>query len=325
MRGIIIVLLLGAATAAGPEEAGRLRVLHGWPLLPEGTILGEVSGVGVDSHGDVVVFHRGSRPWSDDPSKAGPIPEAAVVVFDGRSGQLLAGWGKDLFLLPHGLFVDRQDNVWVTDVGRHQVMKFSSDGKLLREWGERGVPGFDTSHFDKPTDVAVSADGSFYVSDGYGNSRVVKYSAEGRFLLQWGKKGTAAGEFDLPHGIALDAEGRVYVADRQNDRIQVFTPDGKFLAQWKSAAMGRPYGVRIGREGRAYVADGGEQPEGPPDRSKVVVLDSAGRVLESFGRWGNYDGQFMLAHDIAVAPDGSVYVGDIDGRRVQKLERALAH
>jgi peptidylamidoglycolate lyase len=323
VREIITALLLVTGTAAEPGAAGRLRALHGWPVLPEGTILGQVSGLGVDSHGDVFVFHRGRRPWTDDPSKAGPTPEATVVVFDGRTGKLLAAWGQGMFLLPHGLFVDRQDNVWVTDVGRHQVMEFSHDGKLLHEWGERGVPGDDPSHFDKPTDVAVSADGSFYVSDGYGNSRVVKFSAEGKFLFRWGRKGTASGEFDLPHGIALDSEGRVYVADRQNDRIQIFTAEGKFLAEWKSAAMGRPYGVRIGRDGRVYVADGGEQPEGPPDRSKVVVLDSTGRVLESFGRWGNYDGQFMIAHDIAVAPDGSVYVGDIEGRRVQKLERPL--
>jgi peptidylamidoglycolate lyase len=324
VRGIIAGLLLVTVAAVEPGEADRLRVLHGWPQLPEGTTLGQVSGVGVDSHGDVFVFHRGSRPWTDDPSKVGPIPEATIVVFDGRNGKRLAGWGQAMFLLPHGLFIDGQDNVWVTDVGRHQVMEFSHDGKLLREWGEKGVPGDDPSHFDKPTDVAVSSDGSFYVSDGYGNSRVVKFSAEGKFLFQWGKKGAASGEFDLPHGIALDTEGLVYVADRQNDRIQVFTPDGKFLAQWKSEAMGRPYGVRIGRDGHIYVADGGEQPNRPPDRSKVVVLDSAGRVLESFGRWGNYDGQFMIAHDIAVAPDGSVYVGDIDGRRVQKLERPLS-
>jgi DNA-binding beta-propeller fold protein YncE len=324
MRRTIGVLLLAAATAAETEEASGLRVSHGWPQLPEGTTLGEVSGLGVDSHGNVVVFHRGHRPWMDDATKAGPIPEATLVVLDGRTGKQLAGWGQGLFLLPHGLFVDRQDNVWVTDVGRHQVMEFTHDGRLLREWGERGVPGDDPSHFDKPTDVAVGADGSFYVSDGYGNSRVAKFSAEGKFLLQWGKKGTAPGEFDLPHGIALDAEGRVYVADRQNDRIQIFTGEGKLLGQWKSAAMGRPYGVRVARDGRVYVADGGEQPEAPPDRSKVVVLDSAGKVLESFGRWGNYDGQFMIAHDIAVGPDGSVYVGDILGRRVQKLERATS-
>jgi peptidylamidoglycolate lyase len=325
VRGLITVLLLEVAAVAGPVNPGSLRALHGWPHLPEGTILGQVSGLGVDSHGDVFVFHRGRRPWTDDASKAPLISEPTILVFDGHTGTLLAAWGEGTFQRPHGLFIDAQDHVWVTDVGRHQVMEFSHDGKPLHEWGERGVPGDDPSHFDKPTDVAVSSDGSFYVSDGYGNSRVVKFSAGGTFLFQWGKKGTAAGEFDLPHGIALDREGHVYVADRQNDRIQIFTGDGKFLAQWKSAAMGRPYGVRIGRDGNVYVADGGEQPKDPPDRSKVVVLDSAGSVLESFGRWGNYDGQFMIAHDIAVAPDGSVYVGDIDGHRVQKLERGLSH
>lgn len=299
-------------------------MVHGWPQIPEGATLGQVSGIGVDSHGDVLVFHRGSRPWLDDSSKAAPIPEPTVLLFDGRTGKLLSSWGKGCFLLPHGLFIDGRDHVWITDVGRHQVMEFTHDGTLLHEWGEKGVPGNDASHFDKPTDVAVASDGSFYVSDGYGNSRVLKFSAGGQFLLQWGKKGTGPGEFDLPHGLALDAEGRVYVADRQNDRLQVFAPDGRFLTQWKSTAIGRPYGVRIGKDGRVYVADGGEQPDAPPERSKVVVLDSAGRVLEAFGRWGNYDGQFMIAHDIAVGPDGAVYVGDILGRRAQKLTQSPA-
>jgi DNA-binding beta-propeller fold protein YncE len=118
----------------------------------------------------------------------------------------------------------------------------------------------------------------------------------------------------------VDATGRVYVADRQNDRIQVFTAEGKYVTEWKNPALGRPYGVRIGRDQRLYVADGGEQPKQPPNRSKLTVLSLQGEVIASFGRWGNYDGQFQMAHDLAVAPDGSIFVGDINGQRVQKLQ-----
>ncbi len=300
-------------------SAAELSVMPGWLQLPEGETLGQVSGVGVNTQGDVFVFHRGQRPWMADPAQAGPIREAAVWQISGATGQVKSRWGANVFLLPHGLFVDHRGHVWLTDVGRHQVFEYRADGTLLRTWGEDRVGGDDREHFNKPTDVAVLADGSFYVSDGYVNSRVVKFSADGKYQFEWGRKGGGPGEFVIPHGIAIDAAGNVYVADRQNDRIQIFTPDGKFLAQWKNPAFGRPYGLRIGRDGLVYIADGGEQPTAPPHRSKLTVLTLEGKVVTSFGRWGNSDGQFQMAHDLGLAPDGSIYVGDINGQRVQKL------
>jgi peptidylamidoglycolate lyase len=308
-----------ACVLVSAGSAAELAVTHGWLQLPEGDTLGQVSGVGVNQRGDVFVFHRGNRPWMADPAQAGPIREAAIWRVDGKSGRVLARWGANTFLLPHGLFVDHRGHVWLTDVGRHQVFEYTEDGKLVRSWGEEKVGGADEAHFNKPTDVAVLADGSFYVSDGYVNSRVVKFGADGKFQFQWGRKGTGPGEFDIPHGITVDARGRVYVADRQNDRIQVFTPDGKYVTEWKNPAFGRPYGVRVGRDDRLYVADGGEQPKEPPNRSKLCVLTLDGKVITTFGRWGNFDGQFQMAHDLAIAADGSVYVGDINGQRVQKL------
>jgi DNA-binding beta-propeller fold protein YncE len=186
-------------------DAAELRVVHGWPQLPNGETLGQVSGVASDSRGNIFAFHRGRRSWTDDLSKAKGIAEQVVVVFDGETGQLLKRWGEETFVLPHGIFIDHMDHVWVTDVGRHQVFEFDHEGKLLRNFGERGVPGEDASHFNKPTDVAVAPNGSFYVSDGYGNNRVAKFSADGKFLFQWGNRGTGPGEFNLPHGVALDA------------------------------------------------------------------------------------------------------------------------
>ena len=301
--------------------AAEKRVVHGWPQLPEGETLGQVAGISIDSHGTVFVFHRGHQPWlEEEPQKLKLVAESVIIAFDGSTGKVISRWGENMFLRPHGMFIDHRDHVWLTDVRRQQVFEFTADGKLVRSFGERQVSGEDASHFNQPTDVAVAPDGSFYVSDGYGNNRVVKFSADGRFLFQWGTKGGDPGQFNLPHGVALDAEGRVYIADRENDRIQVFTAEGKFLTQWKGADIGRPYGIRVGRDGLVYVADGGEQPKTPPDRSKLVVLNRDGRLIASFGRWGNYDGQFMMAHDLAVSPNGTVFVGDINGQRIQKLE-----
>ncbi len=286
---------------------GSYQVVHGWPELPEGFALGQVSGVGVDSHNHVFVFHRGDRP---------------VLCFDGVTGKIVASWGDGMFATAHGLTVDDKDNVWVTDVGHHQVFKFSHSGELLMTVGAKDVPGLDRNHFNGPTDVAVTSSGEFYVSDGYGNSRVAKFSARGEFLFDWGKKGDGPGEFDTPHGIALDAQGRVYVADRANARVQVFEGDGKFLQQWKSAEMGRPWDVFVAADGSVYVMDGGDMNPKPPDRGRVVKLDLNGNVLEHWGTFGKYDGQIYWGHAVAVAKNGDVYVTDVNvGMRVQKFVR----
>jgi peptidylamidoglycolate lyase len=304
----VAALGLSARSGVAAEVPDEYRVVHGWPQLPDGFLLGDVSGVAVDSHNHVFVFHRGVHP---------------VLSFDGDTGKLIGAWGDDLFVEPHGLAVDRQDNVWVTDDLGHQVFKFSNDGKLLMTLGARKVPGEDENHFNGPTRVAIAPNGEFYVSDGYGNSRIAKFSPEGQFLFAWGKKGDQAGEFNTPHGLSLDALGRVYVADRDNARVQIFDKDGKFVAQWKGAKLGRPWDVIIGPDGYAYVVDGGQDDiTKPPDEAKVLKLDLQGHILTSWGRVGNYDGQFCFAHSIAIARDGDVYVTDVMlGRRVQKFVR----
>ena len=308
--------------AAEPMGSDAYHVVHGWPLLPDGEVLGSVAGVGVNSHGDVFVFHRAGRTWPDsDQLELTPIARPTVDVFDGHSGKLLTRWGADLFAMPHGLTIDDHDNVWLTDVALQQVYKFSADGHVLLTLGERGVAGNDAGHFNRPTAVAVSRDGSFYVSDGYKNTRVMKFSADGTFMFQWGTRGAGPGQFDLPHGIALDSAGDVYVADRENHRIQVFDLTGHFLKQWSGDQLGRPYALAIDHRGMVYVADGGDQPDAPPDRSAWVLVQPDGTPLARVGRFGNYDGQFQMAHSIAVDAEGSVYVGDIKGARVQKFTR----
>lgn len=311
-------LLLAGCSAPGAESASY-HVVHGWPLLPEGRMLGQATGVDLDSEGNVFVFHRAGRMWSEDPALP-PISGPTIEVFQGPSGRHLRSWGANQFLMPHGLTIDHQDNVWLTDVLLHQVFKFSPTGALLMTLGEARVPGADRAHFNQPTDVAVLPDGSFYVSDGYGNARVVKFSATGEYQFEWGRSGAGQGEFDLPHAVDVDEAGRVYVADRSNARVQIFDGSGRFLAQWQGPELGRPYSVSVSGT-RAIVVDGGDQPQSGPDRSGAAEVDLDGRVLARFGRFGNYDGQFWLAHDVAVSRDGSVFVVDAWGQRVQRFTR----
>jgi peptidylamidoglycolate lyase len=310
------VFTIGASAQQNSSEP--YAVVHGWPVLPDGVVLGQVSGVAVDSHNHVFVFHRAENSWAND--KTHPIIVPTVLCFDGESGKLLASWGENRFLEPHGLRVDAHDNVWVTDRALQQVFKFSHDGKLLLTIGTERTPGVDATHFNLPADIAFASDGSVYVADGYGNNRIAKFSADGKFLFDWGHKGEGPGEFDLPHSVAVDAQGNVYVADRSNARIQVFDSNGKFLKAWKSPELGRPWSLTIGPDNLLYVVDGGDLKQAGPDRGRLLKLELSGKILAMWSRFGNYDGQIYWGHDLAVGKDGAVYVGDVyHGMRVQKF------
>lgn len=315
MRNAAAILLCTTAALSQPYE-----VVPDWPKLPEGHALGLCAGVGVDAQNRVFVFHRSGRKWSN-PFPKEPIPQPTVSVFDGASGKLLTTWGENRFIMPHGLTVDHEGNLWLTDVGLHQVFKCTPEGKVLLTLGERAVPGNDHGHFNLPTDVAVLTDGSFYVSDGYKNTRVVKFSAEGGFEFEWGTKGKGNGEFNLPHGIAIDTQGRVYVCDRENERVQVFDAKGGFLDVWKGPQLGKPYGIEVGPNGHLFIIDGGSPSLKRELRGKAVELDTQGAVIDTFGGFGAAPGEFQLGHDIAVGPDGTVYVAEGTGARVQKFVR----
>ena len=306
-----------AASAAADEP---YHVVHGWPQLPPDFALGQVSGVAVDSHNHVFVFHRAENSWAADKTKV--IPSATVMCFDGSTGKLLSSWGQNRFVLPHGLRVDSHDHVWVTDLGLQQVLEFSHDGELLLTLGTERSAGLDAGHFNRPTDVGFAPDGSILVSDGYGNSRIAKFTADGHFLLDWGRKGNGPGEFDTPHGVVVDTQGHVYVADRGNARIQVFNLSGEFIRSWSSVELGRPWALTLGSDNRLYVVDGGDAISDQPARGQqqILKLVLSGRILAHWSRFGNYDGQIYWGHDIAVGKDGAVYVGDVlHGMRVQKF------
>lgn len=296
------------------------EVVPDWPRLPEGHVLGLCAGVGVDAQNRVFVFHRSGRKWSN-PFPKEPIKDPTVSIFDGVTGKLLATWGENRFIMPHGLTIDSGGNVWLTDVGLHQVFQCTPEGKVLLTLGEAGVPGADTKHFNLPTDVAVLADGSFYVSDGYKNTRVIKFSATGQFEFQWGSKGRGEGKFNLPHGIAIDSQGRVIVCDRENERLQLFDAHGAFIAAWKGPRLGKPYGIATAPDGHVFIIDGGSPSVRPEQRGKAVELDASGTVIDAFGSFGQAPGQFQLGHDIAIGPDGAIYVAEGTGARVQKFVR----
>lgn len=303
-----------------PLARAQHEVVPDWPRLPEGHVLGLCAGVGVDAQNRVFVFHRSGRKWSN-PFPKEPIKEPTVSIFDGVTGKLIATWGENRFIMPHGLTIDPRGNVWLTDVGLHQVLQCTPEGKVLLTLGEAGVPGADAKHFNLPTDVAVLADGSFYVSDGYKNTRVAKFSAAGQFEFQWGIKGRGEGEFNLPHGIAIDTQGRVIVCDRENERLQLFDAHGAFIAAWKGPQIGKPYGIATAPNGHVFIIDGGSPSVRPEQRGKAVELDASATVIDTFGSFGQAPGQFQLGHDIAIGPDGAIYVAEGSGARVQKFVR----
>jgi peptidylamidoglycolate lyase len=314
---ITIAILLISPVTNSAEPLHSYTVQHGWPQLPEGFALAVPGGIDIDNKHHVFSIHTGGRSWPDRNTEA-LIDNDTVLVWDADTGKLINSWGKGIFRMTHGLTVDKDSNVWITDVGLHQVFKFTEKGELIFSLGQPGVTGSTPGYFNLPTDIAVKADGSFYVSDGYGNNRIVKYSADGTYEFEWGKKGSGPGEFNLPHSVALDSQGRVYVADRTNARIQVFTPEGKYISEIKTVGW-MPFSLIISADDKIFVTDGGDKPAKFPYRSRVMVLDLEGNIVDSFGRYGNYDGQFKLAHDIAIAPNGEVYVADVVGDRIQKF------
>jgi len=240
------------------------------------------------------LFHRGKQP---------------IICLD-SDGKFLRSWGDDTIGNAHGMRIDGDDNVWVTDIGSHQVLKFSPEGELLLALGKAGAPGDGIDQFNQPTDVAFGLNAEVYVSDGYGNNRILVFTPNGGFLTQWGEAGEGPGQFNLPHTIVVDRSGHVLVGDRENDRVQVFESGGKFVAEWPGFA---PYGLAYDRQGLLFVADG--------RANKVFQLDDGGKVVGSWGQKGTEPGQFQLPHMLAVDAIGNLYVSEIQGKRFQKLVR----
>lgn len=298
----------------------RYEEVKTWPALPARVQLGEAAGVSVDAHGHVFVFHRPGRGF--DTSATEPLKEAAVLVIDADTGQLIRSWGANMFLVPHGITIDGTNNVFLTDVGLHQVFKFSHDGALRFAVGEPRIGKWDATHFNQPTDIAIRPDGSFYVSDGYVNSRVAIFDRNGRWLQEWGKKGAGNGEFSNPHGLTfVSGSTDVVVADRENSRLQLFDRLGAFKRQWSGVkdaqTTGRVFSVASDPEGAFYV--GIRRADYDIEHTGVVKLDRDWKIVAAVGFGKPGDPVFNAVHDLAIGRDGSIYVAETRTKRIVKL------
>jgi DNA-binding beta-propeller fold protein YncE len=307
--------------ATTETKTKKYKQQKSWPDLPNDLILGQVTGVGIDTSQHVLLFHRAGRVWTT-PFPANTIPSPTILELDGATGKLLKKWGENYFIMPHGLTVDHENNIWVTDVALHQIFKFTHDGTLLLKIGEATISGNDSLHFNMPTDIAVCKDGSFYVSDGYGNSRVVKFSKTGKYLFEWGKKGQGPREFDTPHAIDLDGNGNVFVADRENSRIQKFDTTGKFISEWKNPGGAPLYSLTVQKNtNEVYAVDYLKISDTIIQGSDILFFDARLKLNKRVGRSGSYEGDVCRYHDVAVDKNGNVYVGDILKNSIQKFSR----
>ncbi|XP_046717822.1 peptidyl-glycine alpha-amidating monooxygenase isoform X2 [Silurus meridionalis] len=316
------------------DQGTHLEEVSGWP---EVTLqLGQVSGLALDSDENLVIFHRGDHRWGVNSfnngaiyqqKSLGPIQQSTILVVDPVKGSVLKASGRNMFYMPHGITTDKDNNYWVTDVALHQVFKLSSDGKEkpLLVLGEAFVPGSDKSHFCQPTDVAVDPDtGNIYVSDGYCNTRILTFSPEGKYLSHWGAGSLDRRRrvpFQIPHSLAFAADKReLLVADRENGRVQCFMADtGEFVKEIKKDEFGgEVFAVSYSptQGGLIYVVNG-ESAYGQSAPLRGFVLNySTKEILDVFAP----DTQkFKMPHDIVVAKDGSVFVGDAASDSVIKF------
>jgi DNA-binding beta-propeller fold protein YncE len=315
-------LVLATAFLAGGGEPKYPRVNTAatfvvdaqWPHKPATYRWGHVPGIAVDALDNVYVFTRADPP---------------VQVYD-SSGKLVRGWGEKLFKMPHHIRIDREGNVWVADAGDHVVQKYTPEGKLLLTLGVKGKAGRDEKHFNMPTDMAVTATGDIFVSDGYGNARVVHFDKHGKFIHTWGELGHLPGQFSIAHAIVADSQGRLYVADRNNARVQVFDQKGKLLAEWRDLII--PWGLWTTPKDEIWVC--GSSPMqwrkqdsslGCPPKDQIFMkFNTEGRLLQLFTVPKGIDGlerigEVNWVHAVAADSHGNLYAGDIVGKRAQKF------
>jgi len=330
------------------ELPNPYRLVEGWPTLPKtmnGGRWGEVIRVHVDAKGNVWVFHRCFNvvpPGSATCIGRGPA-NPPILEFN-ASGKLLKSFGVGLFAYNHGFTIDNDGNLWATDVNDQEtilgmsarnaagvimgqeVLKLSPEGKVLMTLGKEGVAGTGPDGFDRPTGVAVAPSGDIFVSDGHepnksGAGRVVKFSKDGRFIKEWGRKGAAPGELDEPHDLFVGgSRGWVYVADRRNNRIQVFDQEGKFFAEWKQ--FGQPSSVFVGKDDTIYV--GGSFPDSTAKKGELRGITIGNAIDGSLKAFipdpADLDKVIRGTSASGIAADsmGSVYAADVGAHNLRK-------
>mgnify|MGYP001170442839 FL=1 len=286
-----------------------------WGQFPDEWTIEEIAGVAVDSQDRVYMLTRKRN---------------GVIVFD-QEGRHLMTWGEDLFEIPHGLFISTDDSVYCVDHVAHTVHKLTTDGQLLMTMSNTDSPSAPNGSqhhspedpvwiagppFNLPTWLTVAPQGDMYVTDGYGNSQVHKYTPDGKLLLSWGEPGTGDGQFNVPHGACVDADGKVYVADRQNCRIQIFSPNGDYIDEWDDANY--PCDMCLDSNQNMYVAElggffmGDEKPDLTMPIPRVTVRNLQGEIL---AEWTDEDilgtGRYFAPHSIAIDSNGDLYLGQV--------------
>ena len=279
------------------------EVAEGWGTLPDGWGFKEVAAVGADARGNVYAFNRGDHP---------------MIVFD-KDGNFLRSWGEGGFPRAHGITMGPDDTIFCTDDGDHTVRHCTLDGKVLMTLGISGQPApfMSGNPFHRCTHLAIDPqNGDFYVSDGYGNASVHKYSPDGKLLFSWGESGTDPGQFNIVHNICTDKDGWVYVADRENHRVQVFSSEGKYETQWLN--MARPCGLYIDSQNElVYVGELGvaigpnSQALGVGPRVSIYGTDGVLKARLGNEPEGEEPGRFIAPHGICIDPDGNIYVGEV--------------
>ena len=283
------------------------RVIENWAKLPDGWEFMDVGAVACDSKDRVYVFCRGAHP---------------MIVFD-ADGNFIKSWGEGVFKRAHGLHIDKDDHLYCTDDGDHSVRKCTTDGKILLTLGVPGkpTPFLSGEPFHRCTHTALSPLGEIYVSDGYGNACVHKYTQDGKLIKTWGEPGTDPGQFNIVHNIVTDKDGWVYVADRENHRVQVFDGNGRYETQWNN--LHRPCGLYcacqtpnqkptfiIGELGPSLSVNLKYKNLGP----RLSIVDAEGKLLARLGGEegpGLQTGRFLAPHGLAMDSKGSIYVGEV--------------
>lgn len=302
------------------DLATQYEVDPAWPQRQAGMEWGQMPGVAVDKDDNVWIFTRANPP---------------VQVYK-PTGEFVRAWGQDIAKSGHHIKIDREGNIWLADVGFHTVKKCTPEGKVLLTLGTPGERGIDDKHLNMPTDMAIAPNGDIFVSDGYGNSRIVHFDKTGKFIKTWGVMGTRPRQFSIPHAIAIDSRGRLYVADRNNVRVQVFNQAGELLDCWSNVLV--PWGFWITANDEIWVC--GSSPSGwkkdpkyptaplgcPPKDQLFMRFSTDGKLQQLWTIPKAQDGQeqpgnLNWVHGIALDSRGNIYAGDIIGKRVQKFVR----
>lgn len=321
----IALTVVTAAPSGALAQPNPYLEVPDWIEPPENRALGAVSSAYTDAAGHIWIAERCGQN-----SCVGRDDLAPIHMYDG-SGRWIKSFGRGLFAWPHGIYIDPAGNVWVTDArgdGRrgHQVIKFTADGEELMRLGEAGVAGTGPHRFDGPTDVVVAPTGEIFVSDGHepeSNNRIVKFSADGEFLMSWGRTGSAPGEFRVPHSIRLDSNGRLFVADRSNGRVQIFDQDGNFIEAWRQ--FGRATGLYIGADDAIYVSDNQSDATRNPGWVRGIRIGNTadGRVT-AFVPIANFDpnvAEAVGAHGVTANAAGEIFGAEVGAMTVRRYVR----